>query len=57
MDIPALSMAMSTAKLAQEVSVGMMKKAIDQTEQTGQQIAEMIEATAVSPEYTVDIKL
>ena len=47
MDIAALSTQMSHVNLMQELSVGMMDKALDQVELMGEQIAMMIEASEV----------
>ena len=47
MDIPAYSMTMSKVNVMQEVNINMMDKALDQVELIGEQIAMMIETTAV----------
>ena len=41
MDIAQLSMNMSSARVAQEFNIAMLKKSMDQMEQAGEQIAEM----------------
>ena len=57
MDIAKLSSVMASAKTIQNVQVGMLKKAMDQMEATGDQIAKMIQASSPSADGTVDIKV
>ena len=57
MDIAQISMILAQAETARGVQTGMIKKALDQMEQTGEQLAEMLQATAVPAEGAVDIKI
>ena len=57
MDIAKLSVGMAEAKVMQGVQVGMLKRAMDQMEQTGAQIAEMLRASEVTEGSTVDVKI
>ncbi|MCL2853160.1 MAG: YjfB family protein [Defluviitaleaceae bacterium] len=43
MDIPKLSMQMAQADLMQQLSVGMMKRAIEMTELNGEMLADMMD--------------
>ncbi|WP_256992550.1 YjfB family protein [Paenibacillus sp. XY044] len=47
MDIPALSMAMSQSRLAQNVSIQVLKIAKDQASQDGQSLVKMLDSSAV----------
>jgi hypothetical protein len=47
MDIPALSMAMSQSRLAQNVSIQVLKIAKDQASQDGQSLVKMLGSSAV----------
>lgn len=47
MDIPALSMAMSQSRLAQNVNIQVLKIAKDQTSQDGQSLVKMLDSSAV----------
>ncbi|WP_145158223.1 MULTISPECIES: YjfB family protein [Paenibacillus] len=47
MDIPALSMAMSQSRLAQNVSIQVLKIAKDQASQDGQSLVRMLDSSAV----------
>ena len=57
MDIAKLSMNMAEAELTRGVQTGMLKKAMEQMEQTGAQIAEMIDAANVIDKSVIDIKI
>ncbi|MCL2707579.1 MAG: YjfB family protein [Defluviitaleaceae bacterium] len=57
MDIPAVSMELAEMKLMQGVGIGMMKKAIELTEQTGEMLVEMMNDMAVGEGGKVDIKI
>ena len=54
MDIAVLSMKMAYTNIQTELGVGMMDKALDQMELVGEQLAEMIAATAVPPVVSGD---
>ncbi len=56
MDIAAIATGISNMKNFQGVGISMMKKALEQVEQTGEQLTEMIDASAVE-NYQVDIRL
>ncbi len=56
MGIAALSMSMADTKLTRSVGVSMMKKAMEQVEQTGEQLIELMETVEV-PEGLVDISV
>ena len=43
MDIPKLSMAMAQANLMQQLSISMMKKAIEMNEMSGELLADMMD--------------
>ncbi|MET3543748.1 hypothetical protein ABID47_000342 [Paenibacillus favisporus] len=47
MDIPALSMAMSQSRLAQNVSIQVLKIAKDQASQDGQSLVKMLDSSTV----------
>ncbi|WP_145131765.1 YjfB family protein [Paenibacillus sp. Y412MC10] len=47
MNIPALSMAMSQSRLAQNVSIQVLKIAKDQASQDGQSLVKMLDSSAV----------
>ena len=60
MDIAKLSMNMAEAKVTQGVQIGMLKRAMKQMEQTGVQLAQMLQVTAVPAapkEGAIDIKV
>ena len=57
MDIPKLSMDMADARLMQSVSVGVLKRAMDQMKLTGEQLVEMIEETKNLTDSQIDIKI
>ena len=60
MDIAKLSTAMAGANVAQSVQISMLKRAIIQMEQTGQQLAQMLQVAAIQPtsgESVIDIKI
>ncbi len=56
MDIPTLSMQLSTANVAQQVNIAVLKNSIEMTRQTGQQICEMIK-NIPHPDSTVDFSV
>jgi len=47
--IAAMSTYMASSKSMHELSIGLMKKAMDQVEETGDQIVEMLQTTQVPP--------
>ncbi len=49
MDIPAMSMAMSNAKINQQVSIAVLKKTMDTAEQQSNDMLKMMETTTVDP--------
>ncbi len=55
MDIASLSMAMAMQKTAVAVNVAVMKNQLEMMEQTGNQISEMLQTTAV--QSNIDIKV
>ena len=63
MDIPGLSMALSSSKLGQEVGVKMLKTSMDMMDHAGEAIAGMIEsapAPALNPPHlgnSIDISV
>ncbi|MDR1663851.1 MAG: YjfB family protein [Clostridiales bacterium] len=57
MGIAALSIQMSQAKTQQQHGVSMLKKTMDQMEQTGAQLVEMIQETQPQSGGGIDIKL
>ena len=57
MDIPQLSIDMASAKTAQGVQLGMLKRAMEQMEQTGEQLTEMINSAVVSADSIIDLKV
>jgi len=57
MDIANLSMAIANVKMVQNLQVNVLKKALEQMEQTGAQMVEMINNTEVPAEGSVDIRL
>ena len=59
MEVAALATKMSYISVVKEVNVGMMEKALDKVELAGEQIAMMIQATAVMPSdgSTIDIRI
>jgi len=50
-------MDMANAKLAQGISVGALKRAMDQMKATGAQLVKMIEAANYLTESQIDIKI
>ncbi len=48
MDIPELSMAMASSRLHNSVSLALMSKVMDQMEETGEALTEMMEAPMAS---------
>ncbi len=57
MDIPAMSMAMSSAKINQQVSIAMMKKTMDSAEQHSNDLMKMMETTTVDPNSSGKLNL
>ncbi len=57
MDIPALSSAMASSKVATNVNIAMLKKAKESMEESGQRVAEMITSTNVNSGSKIDIKI
>ncbi len=57
MDIPALSIAMSTSKTAEQQTISMMKKALDQVELQGEQFVDLVESTNVVTATKLDVKI
>jgi ribosomal protein S10 len=57
MDIAKLSMNMAEKKTVEGFQIGMMKKAMDLTEQTGKQLVELMKAVDVPQGSTIDIKI
>jgi translation initiation factor 2 alpha subunit (eIF-2alpha) len=55
MDIAAIATGIANMKTQQSVGISMMKKALEQTEQTGEQLVEMMDVAAES--FRVDISL
>lgn len=47
MDIPALSMAMAQDRVMSDVSIAVMAKSLDTVKETGAQMVEMIERSAM----------
>lgn len=57
MDIARLSMDMAQTKTYSSVNIAMMKKAIEQTEQVGENLVRMMQQAAVTPPgSTVDLR-
>ena len=57
MDIPSLSMSMTSANLSRSTSVSLMKMAIEQTEQAGAIMSEMLDCAYTGMGNIIDMKL
>ena len=57
MDIARFSTDMAEIRLADDVQTGMLKRAIEQMEQTGAQIVEMMNAAKLPEKGKIDIKV
>ena len=57
MDIPSLSMSIAAANMSRGSCVSLMKMAIEQTEQAGAIMAEMMDAAYVDMGSVIDVKL
>jgi len=57
MDIAKLSMVLANAKAMQGIQISLMKKALEQTEQTGVQLEQMLEAADIISDSAIDISL
>lgn len=57
MDIASVSMSMAETKTLQGFQIGMIKKAMEQVEQTGAQIAQMMSSMDVPEGSTIDIRV
>jgi len=55
MDIPRLSMNLAQSDIIRNFSIGMIRNALDQAEQVGEQLVEMIQSTQVPTEGTINI--
>ena len=56
MDIAKMSMNMAQVKLAQSVQISMLKKTMEQMEQTGEQLLKMIQTTPEPKKGSIDIR-
>ena len=57
MDIPSLSMSMASANLSRSASVSLMKMAIEQTEQVGAMMSEMLNSAYMDMGSIIDVKI
>ena len=57
MDIAALSMEMSQARVQQSAEISVMKKAMDAQEASMNQLVESMEAAAPAPEHILDVRV
>jgi len=57
MDIAGLSMDMARVNLAQEVSISMMKMAMEQTEQVGAQVVNLLDNLMADVSSAIDVRV
>ena len=57
MDIPSLSMSMASANLYRSASVGLMKMALEQTEELGAMMSEILDTAYTDMGSIIDVKI